>query len=233
MIFAEMKPKDLKHPFRWEDRRPLIDGRVFYVPDYYQEHHLFTFPLFEESPIFGNARPVHLEYCSGNGTWIVEKALADPDTNWVAVERDFERVRKIVSKGCNLKLSNLFVICGEAFTFTKHYVRDHSIEQIYVNFPDPWPKDKHAKHRLFQPLFADETARVIKPGKRGIFVTDDPPYSEQICSVMRASNKWEPSYPDPYYLTEREGYGTSFFEELWREKGKTIRYIEMKSKKPE
>lgn len=225
-----MKPKDLKHPFCFRERRPLIEGRVFYVPAYYQDHDRFAFPGFEDASLFGNSNPVHLEYCSGNGTWIVDKAQKHPEINWVAVEMDFERVRKIVSKACNLELKNLFVICGEGLTFTRHYVPTASIEQIYVNFPDPWPKDKHAKHRIFQPPFALETARILKKGKKGVFVTDDPPYSEQICAVMIESKLWEPSYPYPYFITEREGYGTSFFEELWREKGKTIHYIEMTKK---
>ncbi len=222
-----MKPKDLKYPFSWEERRPLIQGRIFFVPAFYQEHNLFTFPSFDDAAIFGNDNPVHLEYCSGNGTWIFEKARTYPELNWVAVEMDFERVRKIASKISNEKLDNLFVICGEALTFTRNYLKDIVIDQIYVNFPDPWPKDRHAKHRIFQLPFALETARVIKPGEKGIFVTDDPLYSEQITSVMLASGKWEAQHPAPYYVTEKEGYGTSFFEELWREKGKTIHYIEM------
>lgn len=227
-----MKPKDVKHPFRWAERRPVIDGRILYVPDYYSDHDLFSFPSPDDRRIFGNRRPVHLEYCSGNGTWVIQKAQNHPELNWIAVEKDFERVRKIVSKLHNCEIANLFVVCGEALTFTKHYLKDDSIDQLYVNFPDPWPKDKHAKHRLFQLPFAEETARVLCPGKRGIFVTDDPTYCEQICSVMLGSRKWDPCHPNPYYLTDKVGYGASFFDELWRGKGKTIRFIEMRNKKP-
>ncbi len=221
-----MKPKDFKYPFRWEERRPLLEGRVFYVPDYYQEHHLFPFPPFEDPQLFGNTNPVHLEYCSGNGTWIVEKARSNPHLNWVAVEWDFERVRKIASKACNAKLSNLFVISGEALTFTKHYLPKGALEQVYVNFPDPWPKKRHAKHRLFRLPFILEVARALKPGGFGTFVTDDIPYSEQICEVLLESKLWNPLMPPPYYKKEAAGYGTSFFDTLFRAQGKEIRFLE-------
>lgn len=225
-----MKPKDVKCPFRFETRRPFLQEKLFFVPSYYQEHHLFSLPPFSDERLFGNDHPIHLEYCSGNGSWIIDRALAAPRINWVAVEKDFERVRKIVSKMTNHHLKNLFVVSGEAETFTKHYLKDESLCQIYVNFPDPWPKLRHAKHRVFQIPFVKDMARVLKTNGHLMAVTDDPPYSEQMRSVLIASGDFEPIHPYPYYVTEWEGYGSSFFERLWREKGKEIRYIEMKKK---
>jgi len=220
-----MKPNELKYPHLFKERRPLIAGRVFFVPDYYFEHHLFSFPALEDERLFGNSNPVFVEYCSGNGSWIVEKAKACRDKNWIAVERDFERARKIVSKTVNGKLANLFVVCGEALPFTRHYLRDQSIEGIFINFPDPWPKERHAKHRLFQSEFAKETARVVSFQKGAVVATDDPAYAENISSVMLGSLLWESAIPFPYYRTEWQEYGTSFFQALWEKKGRTIRYF--------
>jgi tRNA (guanine-N7-)-methyltransferase len=222
-----MKPKDLRHPFPFSERRPHFSEGIFFVPSYYDKHHEFTFPTFDHPDLFGNTNPVFLEYCSGNGSWIVEKALEQPQVNWVAVEKDFERVRKIWSKIQNNNLQNLRIICGEALTFTKHYLLDASLDHIYINFPDPWPKDRHAKHRLIQPPFSLEMARVLKPCQKAILVTDDSTYCAQMCRVMVSTPSFKPSFVAPYWVSDWEGYGTSFFESLWRKKGKTIRYIQM------
>ncbi len=225
MIFSDMKPKDLKHPFLWEERRPLIEGRVFYVPDYYQEHHLFTFPIFEDPQIFGNTLPVHLEYCSGNGTWIVEKALSHPDTNWIAVERDFERVRKIVSKAHNENLSNLFVISGEAFTFTKHYVRDHSVERIYVNFPDPWPKEKHLDRRLLQSGFFRLLSTRLDEGGELWLTTDHEEYFGFAMQEARATGLYELIEGPPPPDTLDTKYG-----QRWQAEGIRINHVVFRMK---
>lgn len=220
-----MRPKDLKFPYKWAERRPHLADGVLYVPDYYENHREFSFP--DWKTIFGNDKPVVIEYCTGNGTWIAEKAK-DTSNNWVAVEWRFERVRKIWSKAKNYGLTNLFIVCGEAQTFAREYLSSESIDQVYINFPDPWPKEKHAKNRIFQQPFIHQIARTVKPAGLVTVVTDDPPYSEQVSREMLAHPAWVSSFPDPYFVTEWEGYGTSYFEELWRGKGKVIRYFQFK-----
>lgn len=222
-----MKPKDLKSPYRWADRKPLLEDRVFYVPDYYDNHQEWPFPGWKT--IFGNDKPVIIEYCTGNGTWLAEKAK-DSSKNWVAVEWRFERVRKIWSKMKNYGLANFFIISGEAQTFTREYLPEACVDGVYINFPDPWPKDKHAKNRLFQQSFIEQLARTVKPGGTVTVVTDDATYSEQISREMLTHPVWVSDFPAPYYTTEWEGYGTSYFDTLWREKGKAIHYFQFRHK---
>ncbi len=210
--------KDLKFPFPWEERRPAIHEGVLFIPEYYFEHHLWTFPGF--AAIFGEERPVHVEYCSGNGAWIIEKASQSADY-WVAVEWRFDRVRKIWSKMKNLGLKNLFIVCGDGQIFARDYLPANSVDNVYINFPDPWPKEKHAKNRIFQAPFIEQLARTTK-GKVTA-VTDDPTYSSQILSEMK---HWTSSFPEPRFMTEWPGYGSSFFDTLWRQKGCTIRYMQ-------
>lgn len=216
-----MKPKHLKFPYRWADRCPLLSDQVLFVPDHYQEHQAWVFPGWEA--IFGNDRPVIIEYCAGNGSWIAEKAK-DPSYNWVAVEWRFDRARQIWSKAKNTQLSNLLIVCGEALTFTREYLPEKSLYQAYINFPDPWPKPKHAKNRLFQAPFIHELARVVTGSV--VAVTDDPPYSEQIQEEMLKNPMWISKFPKPNFVTEWPEYGASFFDSLWRDKGKTIRYFQ-------
>lgn len=219
-----MKPKDLLRPYRWQDRKVLLKDGVFYVPDFlpnYEDSHLARW---EDPALFGNKNPVHIEYCSGNGRWIIERALSYPDINWIAVERRFDRVRKIWSKVQNEGIKNLFIICGEALIATQYYIAKESISAIYINFPDPWPKERHAKHRLVQKPFTAELARILKIEGSLTLVTDHIPYSEQMIAELQPLSSLSPLFPHPYYTKEMKGYGSSWFEDLWREKGAEIRY---------
>ncbi len=218
-----MKPKDLSSPYSWEDRRVVLSNGVLFVPDYYFRYGEFSFPGWGE--LFSNRNPVSIEYCSGNGSWVVEKATEHPERNWVAVEKRFDRVRKIWSKVQNRKLGNLFIVCGEGCTFTREYVTDGTVSMIYINFPDPWPKDKHAKHRLIKPGFVDQCARVL--GEEGVvtLVTDDVIYSDQMIETFIENRSFCFAHPTPYYQTQCEGYGTSYFQTLWQEKGRAICFL--------
>lgn len=219
-----MKPKDLKYPFTWEKRRVHIEDRIWYVPAYYAHYDLFDFPGWNNPVMFGNDKPVKVEYCSGNGSWLIQKAEAFQEFNWVGVEKQFERVRKIWSKIRNSRIDNLMVLCGEAYTATHHYFPNESVDEIFINFPDPWPKDRHAKHRLVQHSFIREIHRSLIPGGIVTLVTDDPDYSTIMQHEMGEFQGFASLFKSPHYVTEMKGYGTSFFEELWRSKGKTIRY---------
>jgi len=221
-----MKPKDLKFPYRWEDRKPLILDKVFFIPKLYDPCEEIDLPAF-----FELRAPTWIEYCSGNGAWIIEKAKAHPEKNWIAVEKRFERVQKIWSKMKNEKIDNLFIVCGEALNFTSHYVPGDYFEGIYINFPDPWPKARHAKHRLLQNSFIAQMARVSKKNAKVVIVTDHQEYVGRICEEFLAHLDWTPVFPEPYFVTEWEGYGSSYFDNLWRLRGMTIHYLQFSNKK--
>ena len=215
-----MQPKDLKLPFSFESRRPLLQDSVFYVPDYYSNYSEFALPAL--GTILGNDNPVCIEYCSGNGDWILDRALNDSHTNWIAVEMRFDRIRKIWAKMKNYALENLLIVCGEALTFTHNYLSNHVLEEVFINFPDPWPKMRHEKNRLMKPRFLTELTRVLKSGKSVTFVTDDQNYLDETLSCF----SHHALFSEPFFRAELPKYGSSWFEELWREKGKQIYYTQ-------
>ncbi|MDJ0651858.1 MAG: tRNA (guanine(46)-N(7))-methyltransferase TrmB [Simkaniaceae bacterium] len=209
-----MKPKDLPYPYKWEDRQPLLKDKIFYVPEYYQQHKKERFPNLQE--YFGNDRPIHLEYCSGNGEWILNRARKNPEIHWIAVEMWFERVRKIYSKTVNYGVENLLIISGEGLTFSREYLSDACLDKVYINFPDPWPKKRHAKHRMIQRPFVEELRRTVKKNGWVTLVTDNVPYKKQIEYEM---GEW------PEVEASHENYGSSFFERLWRSHGLPIQHL--------
>jgi len=219
-----MKPQDLKAPYSFKERRPCIQDRIFYVPTYYPKYDDFTFPSWKE--LFGNENPVHIEYCTGNGEWVLNKARENPEVNWVAVELKFNRVRKIHSKRSNRGIGNLFIVCGEAQIFTREYLSQNCVEAIYVNFPDPWPKDRHAKHRLIQTPFMEGIFKAVKPGGKALLVSDAQDYVKQMEEEIGKVSGWKRSDSE-----DQSSYGTSYFERLWLSKGLSIHFLEYQCEK--
>lgn len=219
-----MKPIDLTIPFEWDDRKVVIHDRVWFIPGLLKTPHDFQFPGWEDPHLFGNSNPVVVEYCSGNGLWIIGKAKEFPNINWVAVEIKYHRVRKIWSKIKNEGLPNLIVVCGEAMRATRDHFPAHSFQNAYINFPDPWPKSRHAKNRLIQSNFLQEMRRTLKEEGVVTFVTDDLCYSDWTINIFQHALGFNPLLPAPFYTSEMNHYGTSYFEHLWRQRGKPIRY---------
>jgi tRNA (guanine-N7-)-methyltransferase len=219
-----MRPENLKSPFKWDERKVLYRDRVLYVPEYYDKMDEWRFPGWDSPDFFDNDNPIKVEYCSGNGAWIANQAMNDPSSNWVAVEKKFPRVRKIWSKINNFKLGNLIAVCGEGSRVTAHYFPHDSVDEIYINFPDPWPKTRHAKHRIVQPPFVAEMSRILKKGGTITLVTDDIEYSNWMIAVMQGHTGFVSCYEAPFWKNDWPDYGSSYFDDLWREKGRQIRY---------
>lgn len=205
----------LEIPYLWEDRVPLLKDRLFYIPQHYEAHCRSVFPPW--SSLFGNIHHVHIEYCSGNGEWILEKAATHPHLNWVAVDWNFRRIQKIYAKRKSRGLKNVFIVFGESFTFTREYVPSESVEALYINFPDPWPKRRHAKHRLIHSPFVQELSRILLPFGTLHLVTDHADYGQQMRFMLDALHQWKWTEPD-----DLADYGTSYFARLWQSKGRSI-----------
>lgn len=217
-----MKVNNLAFPNLEMDKIKVQD-RILHLPMPCEDR-TFHFPGWHDPAIFGNHNPVAIEHCSGNGAWIAHKAALFPTLNWVAVEKQLCRVKKIWFKIKSLNLANLFIISGEAALATKTYFPSDSVCDVFINFPDPWPKQKHTKHRLLSENFINEMHRILQPQRKVTFVTDDKTYSENTIKKFQKSFGFESCFPDPFFQTALENYGTSYFEELWRQKGKEIRY---------
>jgi tRNA (guanine-N7-)-methyltransferase len=220
-----MKPVDLKSPFSWQERSVLLDVPLFFVPPGLPEEEYREFTLPALPTLLGRSGPVHVEMCSGNGDWIIARALKEPQTLFVAIEKRFDRCRKIWSKRQNHNVDNLFIICGEAQTTTRHYLAAGSVDALWINFPDPWPKNRHAKFRLITPTFVKEVARIVKEGGRFSVATDDAAYAYQIIRALSNEPTLTPLLPAPYYTHEMGDWDLSYFETLWRCQGRLIHYI--------
>ncbi|HSX11245.1 MAG TPA: tRNA (guanosine(46)-N7)-methyltransferase TrmB [Chlamydiales bacterium] len=204
--------KDLIIPFTWQERRPIFLDRFFYIPGHYECRP-------ETIPFFETPQPIIVEYCSGNGQWIGDRARQNPQFNWIAVEKQFERARKIWLKSHRESIPNLSIVCGDALTFTRYFAP--LVSEVYVNFPDPWPKRRHAKHRLIQAEFLQAVAKIVQPGGQAICVTDHPAYATEMAQEFAKCPEWT----FLFNVNEWPDYGRSFFNDLWIGQGRTINYL--------
>jgi tRNA (guanine-N7-)-methyltransferase len=136
--------------------------------------------------LFAHPAPLEVELGSGDGSFIVEQARRNPDRNFLGVERLLGRLRRVQRKGLRAGLTNLRIIRIEAGYFVKYLLPPASVQALHVYFPDPWPKKKHARHRLIAPPFVESLKRVLAPGGCVYLRTDDESYHGQIESVFRA-----------------------------------------------
>lgn len=97
--------------------------------------------------VFGNSHPIHVEIGMGKGKFICEMARRFPDINYVGIEKYSSVLLRALQKMAGDPLPNLKFIRMDAEEITEVFGRDE-VDRIYLNFSDPWPKDRHAKRRL-------------------------------------------------------------------------------------
>ena len=120
---------------------------------------------------FGNDNKIEIEVGTGKGKFIISKALENPNTNYIGIEKYDSPLVSAVKKLETLNINNLKLICFDAFNIND--VFDHEIDKIYLNFSDPWPKDRHAKRRLTSKQFFDRYNDILKKDGLVEFKTDN------------------------------------------------------------
>ncbi len=132
--------------------------------------------------IFGNDRPVEVEIGSGKGGFLVEAAAAQPTHNFLGIEYMGKFAMYIADRAARRGLANVRVLSVDASHLFIRRVPAASIDVLHIYHPDPWPKKRHHKRRLFQPAFVEAAVRALKPAGRWYIQTDHPQYFE----VMKA-----------------------------------------------
>ena len=126
------------------------------------------------SQIFGNNNPVHIEIGMGKGRFITTLASMNPDINYVGIEKYSSVLLRAVEKQDELNLPNLRFIRMDAENITSVFGKEE-VDRIYLNFSDPWPKDRHAKRRLTSRQFFARYNEILKSTGRVEFKTDNRP----------------------------------------------------------
>lgn len=122
--------------------------------------------------IFGNNNPIHIEVGMGKGRFITDLAVANPDINYIGIEKYSSVLVRAIEKRNELEINNLFFIRMDAEELEDVF-GTHEISKIYLNFSDPWPKDRHAKRRLTSKEFFARYNTILIPDGFVEFKTDN------------------------------------------------------------
>ena len=127
---------------------------------------------FDWNQLFGNFRPVEIEIGCGRGMFIIKSALENPEINFLGIEKSARFFRMFKERVAKSGAENIRLIRAEAGYLIKKFVPAHSVKAVHVYFPDPWPKRKHEKRRIWGEAFVKEILRVLEPGGH-IYVASD------------------------------------------------------------
>lgn len=123
--------------------------------------------------LFDNDNPIHIEIGMGKGQFIMELARRNPDINYIGIEKySSVLLRALEKRELEEDIHNLYFIRMDAEYIEKVF-DTNEVSRIYLNFSDPWPKDRHAKRRLTSKQFFERYDGILK--KDGIveFKTDN------------------------------------------------------------
>lgn len=124
--------------------------------------------------IFHNDNPIHIEIGMGKGRFITQLAVKNPDINFIGIEKYSSVLVRALDKREDLDTDNLIFLRMDAENLISYFAPDE-IDKIYLNFSDPWPKDRHAKRRLTSTNFLALYDKILKKDGYLQFKTDNRP----------------------------------------------------------
>jgi tRNA (guanine-N7-)-methyltransferase len=170
-------------------------------------------------------RDLSVDIGYGRGEFLIDLARQSPERAFVGIERSFKRTLKMARRLPRLGIHNVRLIEVEAQEGIPALFPVCSIAKAWINFPDPWPKDRHARRRLVQgPFIADLAHRLVDGGELDL-ATDDPDYAQQMVAVLAAEPLLENAYAPEPYRRDCRGRAPTAYELEWRQLGRTCHYF--------
>ncbi|WP_353566933.1 tRNA (guanosine(46)-N7)-methyltransferase TrmB [Haloferula sargassicola] len=174
--------------------------------------------------IFDRGAPLEVDLGCGDGSFLLAMAEHFPERNFLGVERLLGRVRKVCKRATRLGLENVRLLRLESRYTVEWLLPEASVSRLHLLCPDPWPKARHHRRRLFQPEFLDAVVQVLEPGGEFLFMTDHPEYFEW-------SDEIAGSYPGLERLPWQEGaffYPKTDFQRQWEAEGKSMHRLRLR-----
>lgn len=141
------------------------------------------------STFFENENPLHIEIGMGKGKFIHALAEQNPHINYIGIEMYSSVLYRAIEKRQEVDLPNLFFIRMDARNLGDVFNRSE-IDRIYLNFSDPWPKERHAKRRLTSPLFLEIYDAVLNPNGTVCFKTDNRSLFDYSLETIEETSPW-------------------------------------------
>jgi tRNA (guanine-N7-)-methyltransferase len=140
--------------------------------------------------IFERRAPRTLEIGFGMGDSLAAMAEAHPERDYLGIEVYRPGVGHLLARLESGAIANVRIIAGDAAQVLGKMIADAAFAEVYLLFPDPWPKKRHHKRRLIQPGFVTELARVLEDGGRLFMATDWQDYAKHMLAVMASAREF-------------------------------------------
>ena len=165
--------------------------------------------------LFPTRNPLQIEVGSGKGIYIRSMAKKHKDINFLGIEWAHRFYRHFVDRSVWENLTNVRVMRTDAAKFLDTHIKDESVTQFNIFFPDPWPKNKQNKRRFFIEKNIKNVHRILVPGGKLLFTTDHLGYFEWTKAMFFANSNITPLFKKtrfPKLDSAREGeiVGTNY-----------------------
>jgi tRNA (guanine-N7-)-methyltransferase len=176
------------------------------------------------APDVNSAPPLVVEIGFGRGEFLLDLAARAPRVAHVGVEYSFKRVLKVARRLARTPLRNVRLLEARGELLVEELLPTGSVSALWINFPDPWPKKRHARRRLVQPAFVSAAARQLAPGGRLEIATDDPAYAEEIDAALSREPLLENALAPERFLRDIAGRTRTAYEREWRAEGRPLHF---------
>lgn len=171
---------------RWRTS-PLTQERI----DTMLPHHQIPDGELVPERAFGRDAPVVLEIGSGHGGAALAFAAAHPEVDLLAAEVHVPGVVRMLARAQESGLTNVWVERGDALPLLRERIAPASLAAVHLFFPDPWPKNKHAKRRLIQQHTLTLIASRLAPGAPLLIATDHAIYASHVREQLAIHGGWD------------------------------------------
>lgn len=169
--------------------------------------------------IFGNKHPVHIEIGSGRGEFLLKIAQQNPDINFIGIDLKEKRVKTIYRKLYNEKLKNVKIAKIYLDEENIKFIPPNSIEKIYLQHPDPWPKKRHFHRRIIQHNFINIMHRMLMNNGIVDIATDHEDYAFWIVEHFAERKDFTSIYKKGFTRESEIGHIETYFEKKKKEEG--------------
>lgn len=170
-------------------------------------------------PSTGKTSRTILEIGPGRGDFLFHLAENEPDASIIGIEIKSQRYFKLVERITKRGLSNVRIIQADAREGVKNMFGPESIDEVHINFPDPWPKKRHTKNRLMNEDFMKNCTRILKAGGFVSFITDAKSYAEDVTKNFSRSEGLD------FSLQENASVFPTFFAQKWKKEGRKFYWM--------
>jgi tRNA (guanine-N7-)-methyltransferase len=195
---------------RFKDRLPEDFGGRTDINPFLQKHAEFGPPLLTADQAwryrgrwdecFGRQAPLHVEIGPGNGFFLTEVSRRNPDVNVLGLEIRYKRTVLCATKLVRAGIENARIARYHA-GFLDDLFLEGSVDALYINHPDPWPKERHEKNRLISRWFLEDAARLLAPGAPLRLKSDYRDNVYRVPDLLDHDGEGEPAERLPFTIT--------------------------------